>query len=227
MKGTFRPLTIKLDPPRVVVFFDFDKTIATVDTFDDIILRYSINDRWKKIEEDWKSGRIGSKECLSRQLEGVRISRKELLSYLKGVRLDPHFKKLLAFLKSKKIKTIVASDNFDFILKNIFKYNKIGRLRLYCNKLRLSGGRLLPFYPHRHKTCRQCGHCKEKNLLANTGIDSIIFYIGDGRSDICPALQADFVFAKDSLLQYFKNAGLGCYPFKNLKEVHERLRRSF
>lgn len=223
----YRPLDVKLDPSKVVVFLDFDNTIATIDTFDDIILRYSINDRWKKIEEDWKNGRIGSRECLTKQLEGVRISRKELHVYLKKVVLDPHFKKLLRFLKKKRIKTIVASDNFDFILKNIFKHNKIRNLKLYCNNLRLSGDRLFPSYPYRHKSCHQCGHCKEKNLLANTGIDSIIFYIGDGRSDICPALQADFVFAKDSLLKYFKTARLGCSSFKSLKEVHEHLRRSF
>jgi 2-hydroxy-3-keto-5-methylthiopentenyl-1-phosphate phosphatase len=223
----YRPLNIKLDPSKVVVFFDFDKTIAAIDTFDDIILRYSINDRWKKIEEAWVEGRIGSKECLSRQLEGVRISKKELSVYLKKVVLDPHFKPLLRFLRGKKIKTIIASDNFDFILKTIFNHNKIRNVRLYCNKVRFSGDRLIPSYPHRHKSCRQCGHCKEKNLLANTGVDSIIFYIGDGRSDICPALQADFVFAKDSLLKYFKQAQLGCFAFKSLKEVHEYLRRSF
>jgi 2-hydroxy-3-keto-5-methylthiopentenyl-1-phosphate phosphatase len=223
----YRPLKIKLDPSKTVVFFDFDKTIATIDTFDDIILRYSINDRWKKIEEEWVAGAIGSRECLSRQLEGVRISKKDLAAYLKKVPLDPGFKELLGFLRKKKIKTLVTSDNFDFILKGIFKHNKIKGLRRYCNTLHFSGDRLIPSFPHRNKACGHCGHCKEKNLLANTGVDSIIIYIGDGRSDICPALQADFVFAKDSLLRYFKEAHLGCFTFQNLKEVHKRLKESF
>jgi 2-hydroxy-3-keto-5-methylthiopentenyl-1-phosphate phosphatase len=221
----YRPIKKKIDPSKAIVLFDFDNTIASLDTFDDIILNYSINDRWKEIEEEWKNGLIGSRKCLEEQLKGVRISKKELDTYLKAIKIDPYFKKLLAFLRSKKIKALILSDNFDKILKPILKYNKIQGLRVYCNKLRISGNRLIPVFPFQNPKCRQCGHCKEKNVLANTSIESIIFYIGDGRSDICPALQADFVFAKDSLLNYFCDIGLKCTPFKSLKTVYNELVR--
>ncbi len=222
----YRPLKLKVRPSKAVVFFDFDRTIASIDTFDDLILRYSVDKRWVKIEEDWKEGLIGSRVCLSEQLKGVRIRKKELDAYLKRIKIDPGFKMLLGFLKKKKIKTFILSDNFDYILKSILKNNGIGRLKVYCNKLKIQGDRLVPSFPMQNKKCRKCGHCKEKNLLANTGVDSIIYYIGDGRCDICPALQADFVFAKDSLLQYFRGAGLECSPFANLGSVHRELKRS-
>ncbi len=37
-----------------VVFFDFDNTITTFDVLDDMLARFSRNDNWIKLEEQWK-----------------------------------------------------------------------------------------------------------------------------------------------------------------------------
>ena len=70
-------------------------------------------------------------------------------------------------------------------------------------------------------------HCKTKNLLANVSKESIIIYIGDGRSDVCPSQYADIVFAKDDLLAHFKDKNLTCFSYRNLRDVHDYFKRSF
>jgi len=210
---------------KCAVFIDFDNTITSRDVLDDMIERFSINDRWIDLERKWKRGDIGSRECLQGQVKGIRITKRNLDKYLAGVKLDPYFKRLIKFLNAEKIKTIVLSDNFDYILKRILSLNAIKGLKLYSNKLRFRQDRLIPGFPFTDKKCRKCAHCKLKNLLANSDTGSIIVYIGDGHSDVCPAKYADIVFAKEDLLSYYRGKKSGCLAFKSLKEVYDYFRR--
>jgi len=216
MKKTIPPIK----PERYRVFFDFDNTITRKDIFDDMLVCFSKNQRWKKLERDWREGKIGSRACLSGQIKGIRINKDRLDSYLSDVKPDPYFKKLIHFFNLKKIKVTVLSDNFDYILKKVLDGNCNGRLKVYSNRLRLSRDRLIPAFPFADTRCRICAHCKKKNLLANAGMNSIIVYIGDGRSDICPAKYAHIVFAKEELLEFCRKEKLKHIPYKGLKQVY-------
>ena len=210
---------------RQVVFFDFDNTITPYDILDDMLSRFSKDRRWLALEKKWKRGEIGSRECLDGQIKGLKTRKNGLDEYLAGIRLDPYFKKIIRLLHSHRIKTVVLSDNFDYIIDFIVRNNAIGKLKVYSNKLRLVKDRLLPDFPYQDKKCHTCAHCKAKNLLANVDKDSIIFYVGDGHSDICPAKYADIVFAKEDLLEHFKDNGLFYLPYKSLKDVYMYFKR--
>jgi len=211
---------------KFIVFFDFDNTIAEFDVFDHLVERFSKDTRWVELEEKWKQGKIGSKECLEGQLKGLGITKRELDKYLERIKLDPWFKRLIKFLRAKKIKTLVLSDNFDYILKRVLRHNGITNLKVYSNKMEFFRGKITPRFPFRNKKCLICAHCKTKNLLANTKQDNIIVYIGDGRSDICPAQKADLIFAKDSLRRYCRKEKITHIPFQNLRKVYSYLSRS-
>jgi 2,3-diketo-5-methylthio-1-phosphopentane phosphatase len=217
-----------INPEKCIIFFDFDNTIATCDVFDSMLPRFSKNDLWMELEKEWQGGRIGSRACLQGQIKGMGINKKALDRYLAGIKIDPYFKKIGRYLISRKIKIVVLSDNFDYILERILDYHAIKGLKVYSNKLRFSGGSLVPYFPHRDPHCQVCAHCKTKNLLANVQKDSIIIYVGDGRSDICPSQYADMVFAKDDLLKYFQDRKYTCYAYRSLKDVYDFLKkRSF
>jgi 2-hydroxy-3-keto-5-methylthiopentenyl-1-phosphate phosphatase len=121
----------------------------------------------------------------------------------------------------------ILSDNFHFIIDTILKNIGIGHIPVYANSLDFDHARLNPSFPHINRNCWKCAHCKTKNLLANIKRDSIIIYIGDGRSDICPAGYADIVFAKEELLDYYRNKKMMCLAYKSLKDVYEYFKRSF
>ncbi|MDD2679332.1 MAG: MtnX-like HAD-IB family phosphatase [Candidatus Omnitrophica bacterium] len=216
-----------INPEKCVVFFDFDNTIATCDVFDNMLPRFSQDDLWVKLEKDWQKGRIGSHTCLEGQIKGISITRSALDKYLSGIKLDPYFKKIVKSLSASGIKVVVLSDNFGYILKRILGFNSIRNLKIYSNRLKFAKDKLIPYFPFRSKKCQVCAHCKTKNLLANITADSIIIYIGDGRSDICPSQYADIVFAKDQLLKYFQDKKLTCFAYESLKDVYDYFKRSF
>lgn len=213
------PESNQFNPKKCVVFFDFDNTIATCDVFDNMLLLFSKDDRWVELEKRWKSGRIGSKTCLEGQLRGMGLDKKILDSYLAKIKLDPYFKPIYKLLLSKKVKMVVLSDNYDYILNRVLKINGIKKLKVYANKLNFSGKRIITDYPFKNKDCQVCAHCKTKNLLANSPKDAMIIYVGDGESDICPAKNARMIFAKDHLLRHLKDSKLEYAPIHNLKEV--------
>jgi len=215
----------QFNPRKCIVFFDFDNTIATCDVFDNMLLLFSRDDRWIELEKRWKSGRIGSKTCMEGQLRGMDLNKKSLDAYLPKIKLDPYFKTLYRFLQVKKVKTVVLSDNFDYILNWILKINGVRKLKVLANKLSFPRDRVITDYPFKNKDCQICAHCKTKNLLARSPKGSIIVYVGDGTSDICPAKCAHLVFAKDDLLRYFKDNKLEYIAFHSLKEVFTYLKR--
>ena len=72
------------------VFVDFDGTIAPVDTTDLLLERFA-DKGWLDIEEQWKSGKIGSRECLVRQIDLVRATPAELDDFVSRIDIDPDF----------------------------------------------------------------------------------------------------------------------------------------
>lgn len=204
-----------------VVFFDFDNTITSYDVFDNMLERFAEDRGWLALEKKWKDGLIGSRECLAGQMDCIRVSKKMLNEYLNKVKIDPYSKKLLRFLKVKKVKTFILSDNFDYILKRVLSSKGIPAPAIYSNSLTISGGKLVPRFPFANKRCPTCAHCKTKNLLAKAGKDATIVYVGDGRSDTCPSEHADIIFAKEHLKEHCRKRRLEHIPFNGLKDVYD------
>jgi 2,3-diketo-5-methylthio-1-phosphopentane phosphatase len=211
---------------RYAVFIDFDNTITTRDVFDGIVAGFSADERWKVLEKDWKAGRIGSKECLERQLKGVRVTRRRLDSYLSKVRLDPYFRRLFRLLRSKRVKTIILSDNFDYILKAILFKKGFKDAKIFSNRVRLADSSLVPDFPLRDAQCLKCAHCKRNTMFANISEGETTVYIGDGLSDLCPSRYADIVFAKGSLAGYLRREKKPHIACGGLKKVYGYFKES-
>jgi len=205
------------------IFFDFDNTITPFDVLDDIIRRFSINEKWVMLESSWMAGEIGSEECLRGQLSSVRVTKDALSEYLSKVEVDAHFHKLSAALKKRGLAPVILSDNFSFIIESILRNNKINGIKIYSNRLRFSKDRIIPLFPYKNKVCPDCANCKKMHLSKNGAKGKMSVYIGDGLSDICPAQNCDFVFAKGTLLENFKKSKRRYAAFENLGDVYNRL----
>lgn len=203
-----------------VVFLDFDNTITSYDVFDNMLERFAKNQGWIALEKKWKAGKIGSRECLAGQIDCIRVGKKALDRYLDRVKIDPYSKRLLALLRTKKVKTFILSDNFDYVLRRVLYSKGIPAPRIYSNRLFISEDKLIPRFPFANKRCPACAHCKTKNLLEKAGKGATIVYVGDGRSDTCPSEHADIIFAKEYLKEHCRKKHLGYIPFNGLKDVY-------
>ena len=214
-----------LDLAQCVVYFDFDNTIAEIDVLDGIIERFSVNDEWIAHEQAWKEGRIGSRECMENQLRGIRVSERELFAYLDTIGIDPDTARLLALFRAAGIEPVIISDGFDLVISRILGKHNILGIKVYANQLAIREDRLLPAFPYAGGPCAQCAHCKTATLGLNAFGPKKIIYIGDGRSDICPARYADIVFAKRgySLERYFLETGRRCLSFNCLMDIYHQL----
>ncbi len=216
-------------PPLVLsdcrFFFDFDNTLTSFDVLDDIVQRFSVDDGWIPWERDWAAGKIGSRECLTQQLRSVRVSRERLTSYLADIELDPHFFRLLAFLKKEGAGPVIVSDSFSFFIKTILSNNGISGVKVFANGLTFSGEVLKPSFPYFNGSCSRCAHCKKARLAEIAGGKKTV-YVGDGRSDMCAAEHADLVFAKSTLLGHFRDKDLPCVAFDHLGDVYGYLKEA-
>ncbi len=203
------------------VFFDFDNTLTKTDVLDDILKTFSINDQWMALEKAWIDGAIGTKECLVGQLKGVRVTKKELCRYLANVGLDPYCYKIFSFLKKEGVPPVILSDNFSPIVEEILKHQAIDGVKVYGNALRFYKDRIIPSFPYDNPFCPSCAHCKKIHLSRDKNEDKLIVYVGDGRSDFCPAQVSDVVFAKDGLAEHLSEEGKDFIPYKDLGAVHD------
>lgn len=199
-----------------LIISDFDGTINRKDVSFNILNRFS-GGRWDGIDKEFISGRIGSKEAYRRISPLLKGNEREWKRYAAGMEdVDPAF---VDFLKKagRKFPLVVVSDGFDLYIKEIFKKRGIDGVEFYSNTVRFEKGRVKiesPFSSH----CGECGTCKRDILIRKRaeGYNPVI-YIGDGYSDRCACLYADWIFAKRSLARillskkrsfsYLKNFG--------------------
>jgi len=187
--------------PSVLV--DFDGTIALEDTTDLVLERFA-DPLWRSVEADWVAGRIGSRECLSRQADLVRASATDFDQLADEVKVDPAFVDFVATGRELGLPMMIGSDGFDHIITRVL--SRIGvTLPVLSNRLLpVEDNRWRAEFPHFLGDCRsQSGNCK----CAVFGTQPTIL-IGDGRSDFCPAAQATLVLAKKSLAMYCQKSGI-------------------
>ena len=215
---------------NIVIFCDFDGTITINDTVDHLLSIYA-NKNWINIEESWKNGEIGSKECLKKQLECIDyISEKQLNEFIEDIEIDVYFINFLEFIKiqenlnHKKIELYVVSDGFDFFInRTLEKYGIKRFVKVFSNKLNYSKGKLTPVFPLFNPYCKKdSGLCKCE-IIKKFKKDMKVLYIGDGTSDICAANLADILFAKDSLAEYCDQNAIKYIKFETFKDICEYL----
>lgn len=207
-------------PPNAQVWIDFDGTISREDVLDELVTRFSCNDSWKLVEERWRAGLIGSEECLRTEFQLLRVQPAELAEFLDQIHLDPGISPLLSLLDQYKIPVAVLSDGIERFIRHILTRHQLGHLTIRANRVRLQQDRLHFVCPHRsHQCATAAAHCKcqSASLLAQPNRRSI--YIGDGRSDLCPARQADVVFAKGALARALSAEHVHYVPYSGLTDV--------
>jgi 2-hydroxy-3-keto-5-methylthiopentenyl-1-phosphate phosphatase len=206
----------------VALVLDFDGTLTEVDVVDAILENFATSKSWMTLEEAWRKGQISSRECLTKQLQTVKVTPDQLDDYLRGISLDKGWPDLRFFLETHHLPHVVLSDGFDILIEKILR-NKGLALPFVANELKWEKGRLSANYPHENPSCSRCGHCKRVSISKSRKNVQHIVFVGDGLSDVCALDVVDTVFAKGSLAQSCRKKKIPFIEFKHLDDVAKAL----
>ena len=218
---------------RTIHFFlDFDGTIANTDVVDLVLDRFA-DKKWKDVEKEWVSGRIGSRECLTRQMDLVRATPQEIRSAISHVKLDPHFVSFIQKAEELGVLVTIVSDGFDLFIEQVLKQNlqsKPGILKalpVFSNKVEMTSGGLKAVFASDKPCAHGCANCKQALIKKMTSVDDHVFFVGDGFSDRYAAREAHLTFAKEGLLDYCRENDIDHIAYKNFKKVEEWLSENY
>jgi len=206
------------------ILCDFDGTIAVKDVTDTLLDQFSL-DGWEEIEEEWVAGRIGSRECMSRQISLLRASRRELDAALDAIDIDPGFPDFVALCRDVGLPLTVVSDGLDYAIKRILDRHGLGDLPIVANHLEMVGDdeyRLS--FPYANPDCKKgSGTCKCRTARSLCRGADLSLLVGDGTSDMCAAGSVDLVFAKHKLLTHCREKGLPVVAYRDFANATVQL----
>ena len=210
---------------KPILFLDFDGTITRCDAVDAMLETYA-DPKWLTLEEEWRVGRIGSRDCLRAQMSLVRASRKQIDALLDEIGIDEGLVALLEMCAMQDISAHIISDGFDYCIRRILSgaSKRVAALlrggRVCAAHLESRGHLWRTEFPFFHQTCGHgCATCKPAvmRLLNKTNAPAI--FVGDGLSDRYAVESADLVFAKDGLATHCAEQSIEHIPYQNLGEV--------
>jgi 2-hydroxy-3-keto-5-methylthiopentenyl-1-phosphate phosphatase len=201
---------------------DFDGTVTRTDAVDNILERFA-DPSWEAIEDEWLSGAIGSRECLSRQLAMVKATPNELLGYFDSVDIDPAFPDFVELVMSRGATLDIVSDGIEQGIARVLSRNNAPLLPIIANRLRQVGPDSWRIeFPYSSDACRAAsGNCKCKSAPKGKRV----LVIGDGQSDMCVAGTADFVFATGRLAEHCEHNGIPYARFNTFADLPALLAR--
>jgi 2-hydroxy-3-keto-5-methylthiopentenyl-1-phosphate phosphatase len=208
---------------RCRVLVDFDGTVAPDDPTDRVLERFAAP-AWRDIEEGWQAGRMSSRECMRRQVALLRATPEELDDEIGNVRVDPGFHPFMRFCILQGMVVTVVSDGFDRLVRAVLQRERLA-LPFFANRLEWQGSdRWHLEFPHARRDCQVgAGNCKCSHGARPRNGPCVV--IGDGRSDFCMSVHADFVIAKGSLVDFCRRRGLSYASFANFDHATQHLSR--
>lgn len=226
MTTTFQNAFQALSAPVFArVFVDFDGTIADNDVTDVLLERFASSE-WKIIEKEWLSGKIGARECMTKQVGLIKASPAELTKCLDEMKIDPAFPDFIHMLGEQGIDVAILSDGLDYSIRTILKRYRIENVKVYANRLFYAGHDSWQLqFPYKNVAC-PAGNCKCRHF-ANIK-NGFTLYIGDGTSDFCASEKADLVLAKGKLARYCAASGINHIKvdnFTNIMQIWHNLQR--
>ncbi len=210
-------------------FLDFDGTIATTDVVDMVLEKFA-DKKWRDVEREWQSGKIGSRECLTRQVELLKAEPGQIAELVSGVSLDPYFVPFIQKAEELGVLVTIVSDGFDLFIEQTLKKN-LGPSSGYLKALPIFSNRLQPkpgggfevVFPSGPVCEHGCANCKEALIKRLISLDDQVLFVGDGLSDRYAAKIAHVTFAKAKLLDYCRDNSIDCIPYENFKKIKEWL----
>jgi 2-hydroxy-3-keto-5-methylthiopentenyl-1-phosphate phosphatase len=222
-------------PSKLAVLTDFDGTITRTDVGEAILNEFAATE-WGAVKALHRTRNVGTREstvrrfAVARQREeeafAIAIQRAgpEMMRFVDRIaQLDDSFREFVAFCRRGGLRLEVVSEGLDLYIGHLLRKWNLD-LPVRTNHVNLDSDRVRIEYPWADATCTLCRTCKLLRLFQLRTEGYRIAYVGDGPSDLCPAVEADLVFAKGELATLCEGEAIAFWPFDRFADVQQHLR---
>ena len=210
-------------------FIDFDGTITRRDLGEHLFYDFGDVERAKelvrRINEKTLVGTASWRALLDTLRDDATLDK--LATRAEDYEIDPTFPAFVEFLRERGVEFFVLSDGFEFYIRRVLEKAGITDATIIANDLVERDGDLVPLFPHQDEECAECANCKRNHIIENSADEEFTIYVGNGVSDQCAAPYCDFIFAKDSLLNYCERERITYFPYASFDDVRRRLEGIF
>jgi len=206
----------------MLVQCDFDGTV-TVEDMGFFLLDTFAQKEWRDWLELYRNDRITVGEFNSRAFATVRAAKEELLeATLSQVKLRQGFRELVDYCRQNGLRLAIVSNGLDFYIASILENAGLGDVEAHAARTWFRPGGLEVKYIGPDGTPLDSDFkAAYTRLFLKEGYR--VAYVGNGPSDINPALLCQHIFARDGLLEYYQEKKLPCQPFEDFHNVVREL----
>jgi len=209
----------------MLAFFDYDGTITTREC-NEVILQRFVGDAWRPLEAEAQADRMGHAEVFARQIRLIQAPRDQLIGALVAeAEPRPGLSGFLTELDARGGRPVIVSAGLREAIAAVWRRAELPPVELHASELMGGGPQGGP--PYRLSftdilgDCPRCGpkSCKGAALRAMRRPGERVLVFGDGASDVCPAREADLVFAHGHLAERCAAEGLAWRPLTHFGDV--------
>ena len=213
---------------RAAVICDFDDTTAVENVAQMLLEHFSEDGTWQELRDQSQQGLISLKEYQERAFNNIKAGRDAMKAQVKAkATLRPYFKPLWQYCQDRGIPLAIVTVGLDFYVDALLEREGLEAVPRYAVKTSFTPRGIVYKYPHTWdgsggsglEVCSQWGNCKCSILTRYRKMGYSIFYVGDGRSDYCPASIADRVFARSHLARICSERQVPYSEFHDFRDV--------
>ena len=208
-----------------VIICDFDGTITETDNIIAIMKKFAPPE-WDALKNGVLSQEISIKEGVGKMFQLLPSSSKaQIVDYiLNHAEIRSGFREFIQYTKDKNIPLYIVSGGIDFFVYPLLQ-GLVHEDQIYCNVANFSQEKIQIEWPN---SCddyctNECGCCKPSLIRQLTHKDQKKIVIGDSITDLQAAKLADFVIARDLLLEKCKELELPHQSFTTFYDVMDIL----
>lgn len=206
----------------VAVVVDFDGTVTERAVSYMLLERFG-RPGWRDLDKAYAAGELNAREVVARQFSMVDATDQEVADFARQhVQLREGFTEFVSHLRGLGYPVAIASEGLDIYIDPVLEENGVEYVNVFYNEAtRGADGRLVPRYPHPDMECEECGNCKSGLVKALQADGNYVVFIGNGRTDLCPARYANIVFARDGLARKLQEEGRPYILFEDFHDILE------
>ncbi|MGG4264675.1 2-hydroxy-3-keto-5-methylthiopentenyl-1-phosphate phosphatase [Peribacillus simplex] len=212
---------------KPMIFCDFDGTITNTDNIISIMRKFAPPE-WEKLKDDVLQQKIsissGVGDMFSLLDSGLKDDIIQYVSETAGIR--PGFYEFVEYTKKANIPLYIVSGGMDFFIAPLLK-DILPSDSIYCNNAFFDKEKIYIEWPYAcdDQCNKDCGCCKPSIMRGIASAGDFKLVIGDSVTDFEAAKQADFVIARDMLLENCDREGIPHQGFETFYDVIDILNR--